>query len=202
MEVETHALSGLMERYATGDERAFEPLYRLLSPRLYGFCRRMAANGPEGDDLFQETLLKLHRARATYVTGANVLHWSFAIARSIFLTRLRYRRRHPEELGAATDIAQHAGLQPADESTPEAQVLAEDQLDIAVRELQRMSEKNRIAYILIKDEGLSAKEAAAILGTTPAVVKQRAHRAYQQLRNALGADERSTLENRYEFEPS
>jgi len=48
-----------------------------------------------------------------------------------------------------------------------------------------MSEKNRLAYILLKDEGLSAKEAAAILGTTPAVVKQRAHRAYERLRAAL-----------------
>ena len=70
-------------------------------------------------------------------------------------------------------------------ATPEAEVLAGDLLDVAIHELHRMSEKNRLAYILLKDEGLSAKEAAAILGTTPAVVKQRAHRAYERLRAAL-----------------
>jgi DNA-directed RNA polymerase specialized sigma24 family protein len=38
---------------------------------------------------------------------------------------------------------------------------------------------------LLKEEHLSAREAAAVLGTTVEVVKQRAHRAYQSLRSAL-----------------
>ena len=50
-----------------------------------------------------------------------------------------------------------------------------------------MSEKNRVAYILLREEELSVKEAAAVLGTTADVVKQRAHRAYEQLRSAIGA---------------
>jgi DNA-directed RNA polymerase specialized sigma24 family protein len=44
-----------------------------------------------------------------------------------------------------------------------------------------------VAYILLKEEGLSVKEAAVVLGTTGDVVKQRAHRAYEQLRSAIGA---------------
>lgn len=48
-----------------------------------------------------------------------------------------------------------------------------------------MSEKNRVAYVLLKEENLSAREAAAVLGTTLDVVKQRAHRAYQSLKSAL-----------------
>ena len=178
-------MSALMERYATGDESVFEALYHSLSPRLYGFCRRLAVQEPEADDLFQETLLKLHRARATYMSGANVLHWAFAIARSAFLTRLRQRRRRPEQLGATADVASHEGVQSPHHATPEQEVLAEDLLQVAVDELGRMSEKNRIAFILIKDEGLSTREAAEILGTTPNVVKKRAQRAYDQLREVL-----------------
>ena len=48
-----------------------------------------------------------------------------------------------------------------------------------------MSEKNRSAYILLKIEGLTAAEAAAVLGTTGDAVKQRAFRAYEALREAL-----------------
>lgn len=51
--------------------------------------------------------------------------------------------------------------------------------------LSRMSEKNRVAYVLLKEENLSAREAAAVLGTTVDAVKQRAHRAYQSLKSAL-----------------
>ena len=67
-------LSSLMERYARGEDRVFEQLYRLLAPRLYRFCLRLAANVVEADDCFQETFLRLHHARATYVTGANPLY--------------------------------------------------------------------------------------------------------------------------------
>jgi RNA polymerase sigma-70 factor, ECF subfamily len=177
-------LSALMERYARGEDRVFEQLYGLLAPRLYRFCVRLANSGVEADDCFQETFLKLHRARATYVTGANPLHWAFAIARSVYLTRLRYWRRRPEHLGATRDIAEAGELQ-VHVATPEAEVAAEHLHDTLADELSRMSEKNRVAYVLLKEENLSAREAAAVLGTSVDVVKQRAHRAYQSLKSAL-----------------
>ena len=177
-------LSSLMERYARGDDRVFEQLYQLLAPRLYRFCLRLASSVVEADDVFQETFLKLHRARATYVTGANPLYWAFAIARSVYLSRLRYWRRRPEHLGAARDVAEAGDLQVHD-TTPEAEVAAQHMHDTLASELGRMSEKNRIAYVLLKEENLTAREAAAVLGTTVEVVKQRAHRAYQSLRVAL-----------------
>jgi RNA polymerase sigma-70 factor (ECF subfamily) len=176
----------LMERYASGDDAVFDQLYELLAPRLYRFWVRLARMAPEADDIFQETFLKLHRARATYLTGADPIPWAFAIARSVYLSRLRYRRRHRDEVGATADVAEGDGPVPS-HSTPEAEILAEHMLDVVTVELSRMSEKNRVAYVLLKEENLSVKDAAAVLGTTCDVVKQRAHRAYQQLKAALDA---------------
>ena len=48
-----------------------------------------------------------------------------------------------------------------------------------------MSEKNRSAYVLQRGDGLSISEVAALLGTTCNVVKQRTHRAQEQIRKAL-----------------
>jgi RNA polymerase sigma-70 factor (ECF subfamily) len=179
------SLSALMERYANGEDEVFESLYRKMAPRLYGFCRRLAVHQPDADDCFQETFLKIHRARATYASGANALHWAFAIARSVYLSRLRYWRRRPESLGDANDIAERDELHSRDDATPEAEVIAADLLHVATVELNGMSEKNRVAYILLREEGLTAKDAAAVLGTTADVVRQRAHRAYEQIRAAL-----------------
>jgi RNA polymerase sigma-70 factor, ECF subfamily len=185
LEAEGEALSELMRRYAKGDDRVFEALYRLLAPRLHRFCRRLATQRAEADDLFQETFLRLHRARATYVSGGNALPWVFAIARSVYLDRLRYWRRRPEDVGATHDAAEHELLRADERYGPDAQVLAQDLLKVVRTELGKMSEKNRLAYILLKEEGLSVKEAAAVLGTTTDVVKQRAHRAAEQLRVAV-----------------
>ncbi len=184
--VRVNRTSQLMERYASGDDAVFDQLYELLAPRLYRFWVRLARMAPEADDIFQETFLKLHRARATYLTGADPIPWAFAIARSVYLSRLRYRRRHRDEVGATADVAEGDGPVPS-HSTPEAEILAEHMLDVVTVELSRMSEKNRVAYVLLKEENLSVKDAAAVLGTTCDVVKQRAHRAYQQLKAALDA---------------
>jgi len=187
MKTNVDQLNELMQRYANGEDGVFEELYRLMAPRLYRFCLRLATHRPEADDYFQETLLRIHRARATYLEGANTLYWAFAIARSVSLDRLRYWRRRPENLGAANDAAEEQRLRADDRSSPEAAVRVRDLLGIMTLELSRMSEKNRVAYVLLKEEGLSVKEAAAVLGTTAPVVRQRAHRAYEQLRSALGA---------------
>jgi RNA polymerase sigma-70 factor, ECF subfamily len=157
METGTDQLSELMQRYAGGEDRVFEELYRLMSPRLYRFCLRLATGKSEADDLLQETMLRLHRARATYLAGSNALHWAFAISRAVHLDRLRYRRRRPEDLGSANDAAEHDSVPADDHHSPEAEVLARDLVRIVTAELARMSEKNRVAYVLLKEEGLSVK---------------------------------------------
>src|SRR5258708_6219568 len=55
-----------------------------------------------------------------------------------------------------------------------------------------MSEKNRVLYFLLREEGLSVKEAGAVLGTTADVIKQRAHCAYEQLRGAIDPGARNS----------
>ena len=186
-EADPSALSALMERYAMGEDEVFEALYKLMAPRLYRFCRRLAMHTAEADDCFQETFLRLHRARATYMPGANPLHWAFAIARSVHIDRLRYRRRRPEELGASNDVATSEYLHADERYSPEAEALARDIVQVVTHELDRMSEKNRAAYVLLREEGLNVKEAAALLGATADAVKQRAHRASERLRSAVGA---------------
>jgi RNA polymerase sigma-70 factor, ECF subfamily len=187
MASEVENLNALMERYGKGDDSAFAALYKLLAPRLYRFCLRIAPLRADADDLLQETFLKLHRARATYLSGANVLYWAFAIARSASLDRLRYWRRRPESLGVANDAAETHELQGHDGDRPEAELVARDLGMVVKAALQKMSEKNRVAYILLREEGLTVKEAALALGTTTNAVKQRAHRASEQLREVIGS---------------
>jgi RNA polymerase sigma-70 factor (ECF subfamily) len=176
-----------MQRYARGEDGVFDELYRLMAPRLYRFCMRLTTSKSEADDLLQETMLRVHRARATHLAGSNALHWAFAISRSAHLDRLRYWRRRPEELGSAEDAAERVRVRADDRHPPEREVLARDLVRVVTLELARMSEKNRVAYVLLREEGLSVRAVAAVLGTTEPVVRQRAHRAYEQLRTALDA---------------
>lgn len=75
-----------------------------------------------------------------------------------------------------------ASVDAAADDLVQAQAVA----DALRRELATLPEAQRVAFELVKQEGLSVAEAAEVLGTTVAAVKLRAHRAYVTLRHALG----------------
>src|SRR6476469_9407070 len=74
-------LKDAMDRYADGDSEAFSEVYDELAPRLYGFLLRATKNQATTEDLLQQTMLQMHRARGTYRRGADVVPWAFAIAK-------------------------------------------------------------------------------------------------------------------------
>lgn len=178
-----------MERYATGDDSAFAELYDLLAPRLYGYLLRQTRNQAATEDLLQQTLLQIHRARGRFIAGAEVTPWAFAIARRLLIDSVRRRKRE-----GLTESVEEGGLDGMPSSDPTAQQTLEAH-EVAGRlsaRLARIPEQQREAFQLIKQEGLTLAEAAEVLGTTVAAVKLRAHRAYSALKGVrVGPGEES-----------
>src|SRR5579863_8230976 len=83
----------LMERYQRGDASAFRELYALVAPRLLGYLVRMAKSRAVAEDVLQQTFLKVHRARAAYVVGADPIPWLYSIAHRTFLDEARRASR-------------------------------------------------------------------------------------------------------------
>src|SRR5262249_48539768 len=120
------------------------------------------------------------------IPGAAVMPWALAIARRLMIDSARRRR---VELGLFTWSAADD-----DRIVSPAADAADDVLH-ASRLGQRMSQRvgalaatQRTAYRLVKQEGVSLKKAAHMLGTSVTAVKLRTHRACQALRAALGEE--------------
>ena len=163
-----------MERYAHGDDAAFEPLYDGLAPRLRGFLRRSVNDAALADDLVQQTFLRMHRGRASFERNGAVLPWAFAIARRLMFDALRTRRRKPEAM-----IPNEELLRSTDD--PEARTGQREDLEKLAAKLAKLPEEHRTAFELVRLEGLSLAEAGAVVGATAAAMKMRAHRAYVAL---------------------
>src|ERR1700690_3990365 len=99
-----------MDRYASGDDAAFAELYDLLAPKLLGFLFRQTRNRARAEDLVQQTFLQMHCARESYVTGAPVLPWAFAIARRLAIDSYRKRKREIPDSGVCEDLLADFGL--------------------------------------------------------------------------------------------
>ena len=169
-----------MERYAAGDDDAFGAVYDAVAPRLYGYLLRHTRDRARAEDLLQQTLLHMHRARERFISGAEVMPWAFAIARRLLVDGIRRGKR--EVLTEEGQLDAGLSREPAAEDVVQAVELAAH----VEQALAKLPQSQRVAFELIRQEGLSMAEAAQVLGTTVAAVKLRAHRAYEALRAALG----------------
>jgi len=172
-----------MDRYANGDDDAFGEIYEAVAPRILTYLRRQTSDQAHAEDVLQQTLLQIHRARASFVPGARLMPWAFAIARRLLVDSARKKKR---QVPLARDEEVEASP-PSSRSALADEVLhARELAEVIERELARMPETQRVAFELIRQDGLSVAEAAEVLGTTTTAVKLRAHRAYDALRAALG----------------
>ncbi|HEY2773260.1 MAG TPA: RNA polymerase sigma factor [Candidatus Binatia bacterium] len=175
-----------MERYSNGDDSAFAEVYDALAPRLLGYLRKATRDEAASEDLMQQTFLQIHRARGSFIPGAPVMPWALAVAKRLMIDRAR--RKHVE-LAVFADV-------PTDDDrmTSQATISTDDVVDARRTErrvqerLDSLPESQRTAYQLVKQEGLSLKRAAELLGTTVPAVKLRTHRAYEALRALIRED--------------
>ncbi len=178
------AIDLAMDRYASGQDDAFVLVYDGIAPRLLGYLLRHTHDRDDAEDLVQQTMLHIHRSRGSFIRGAEVVPWAFAIARRLLVDRLRHR-----EPGRRVD---NAGLDARASEAPGADDLfyARQMAGHIESALARLPPAQREAFQLIKQEGLSLGDAARILGTTVGAAKLRLHRAYDALRAAMADAER------------
>jgi RNA polymerase sigma-70 factor (ECF subfamily) len=176
------ALDAAMDRYARGEDAAFEELYDGLAPRLQSFLLRYTRDQARAEDVVQQTMLQIHRARGRFTPGAQVVPWAFAIARRLLIDM---HRRGGREVLAPTSDDNLTQLMAALDAPADDVAIAKEIAGRLSEELARLPENQRVAFELIKQDGLSVAEAAQVLGTTVAAVKLRAHRAYEAMRAVL-----------------
>ena len=74
-----------------GDKAAYEHLLADILPVLRSFARRRLGDDVAAEDVVQEILLSMHRARRTYRPERPFEPWLFAIARNAVIDFQRAR---------------------------------------------------------------------------------------------------------------
>lgn len=166
MRTDDASLAHLMRASQGGDRAAYRALLNECQRWLAGYFRRRIAPHLV-DDLIQETLVSLHRKRASWDGTRAFLPWLAAIARYRWIDMLR-RQRESDELDD-----DFGAVGPEDEA-----VHARLSLD---RLMVQLPAGQAQAITLVKIEGASIAEAAAITGQTESLVKVNIHRGLKRL---------------------
>jgi RNA polymerase sigma-70 factor (ECF subfamily) len=174
-----------------GDAAAYESLLTSLLVPLRAFVRRRGVESHEVEDVVQEILLLLHRARHTWRPDRPFDPWMWAIARNASTDALRRQTRERRERDRAPDrlrrapMATEALAADSGSSDPEVQLTAHELTPALAEALARLPAAQRQAVDLLYVEQLSVAEAAARAGVSPSALRVRAHRGSRALRNTL-----------------
>jgi len=174
--------ASLLARAAAGEAAAFDQLVGRWKSRLYRLALRFFRRPEDAEEVAQEVFLKLYRMAASYRSDAPFEHWLLRIATNTCVDRLRERRRRREEVLAEITPEADAWLDAALAGTAQEARQAETARTLAADLLDRLPPRDRMVLVLMHLEGLSAREVAAVTGSTRGAVKVRALRARRALR--------------------
>jgi RNA polymerase sigma-70 factor, ECF subfamily len=176
-------LAGLLARAQEGDQAAYESFLREASAVLRAFlARRMLSAGDRVEDVLQETLLTVHRARHSFLPGRPVGPWLYAICEHRMVEFYR-RHRRIQAVESSYDLKEIAAAQMPEPET--------EGLGALVREaLMKLPRKQRMIIERLKLQDLSVKEVAVQAGMSESAVKITAFRGYEGIRRMLGMKRR------------
>lgn len=163
----------LLRLIATGDESAFDELWRRHAPWLLVRLRRRAPD--EAPDLVQETFLAAWRNAGSF-SGTDAGGWLWTIASR----RMIDARRRAASVPAPVDETP-SGTTASSEDQVLGTVL-DPRLELA---LTQLSPELLAALQATVVDGLSTRDAALLLGVAEGTVKSRTSRARAFLRSRL-----------------
>lgn len=173
------------------NNKEFEQFVLDNGKEILRFCRMTCADREAGDELYQDTMLKLLSKMRSLDLGQNV--GSYALSVSILLwknKKKKYANRSrliPMESMDRLEAEGNLEIAGLSEASPENCILMEDERIVVQQVVARLPEKYRIPVYLFYSAELSIQEIAKVLQIPAGTVKSRMNKAKHVLKEELEA---------------
>ena len=157
-----------------GDSCALERLFERHYRTAYRVAYRWCGNRQDAEDAAQEACVKVVRGLRGFRGGSSFTTWLYRI---VVNTAMDTHRR----TSARARCAEEAGRPGATEATVAAADPPDGTAERAWKAVGTLPEKQRTALLLVFGEGLSHREAAAVMGCPEVTVSWRIHQARRKL---------------------
>ncbi len=173
---DTPTLEALMARALAGDGAAYAKALRLVLPQINAYLGGKVLP-IDREDIAQEILLSLHKARHTYDPARPFMPWVMAIARFRLQDHWRgYYRRRTGQTSGLEDVLELPG-----DDVTKSREASEDIRRVA----KDLSPKQQEIINLMYGQDKSVQEVATQLDMSVSAIKVAAHRAYKVFRQRL-----------------
>mgnify|MGYP005642604341 CR=1 FL=1 len=170
----------LMLRLQRGERAAFRPLLERNHTRVLNLAFRFGVDRGAAEELAQETFLRVYQARERYRPERPFGAYLLRIATNLCLSRARRLRARK------TFVDHDAAGNNSDGRDQPVDDLLREELRARVRQaVATLPERQRLAIVLQRFEGLSYEQVAEALDLTVPATKSLLHRARLSLRDRL-----------------
>lgn len=168
----------LMRLIAQGDQQALRILVTKWQGPLVNYFYRSLKNYQTAEDLTQSVFIRLYRNVRAYQPTARFTTYLFHIARNVLINEHRRQHRKPAHLYDPTTDAPQL---PDNDSQRRCAEIEE----AFANALVHLTENQRTALLLHKQQDLGYEEIARIMNTTVPLIKAWIFRGRQKLRKIL-----------------
>src|SRR5271165_3732628 len=150
---------------ATADEQAAQEFSSVVAshrPQIFRFLLASTRDVDLAETLTQECFLKAHRNWSGFRGESSAMTWLLRIAINLQKDHWRNRRLQfwKKTRTNSVDVAEAGTWLPSEESSPEQQVLARDQVRLVWKAVEGLSERQRTVFLLRHVEEMEIGEIA------------------------------------------
>jgi RNA polymerase sigma-70 factor (ECF subfamily) len=179
----------LISQIAVKDQDAFKSLVDRYQAVVINTCYRLLGNLQDAEDVAQDVFLQVYKSAGEFRHEAKLSTWLYRIAvnRSLnFIRDNKWSRRLKIFSALLGDEVDQVSNQCApDSSRPDAAVEEKERQQMLQRAIDSLPQRQRVAFILHKHEGLPYQEVAKVMGCSLSSVESLIHRAKLSLQKEL-----------------
>jgi RNA polymerase sigma-70 factor (family 1) len=169
----------ILLRIQQSDELAFEKIYKLYSPKLYGKLLKLLKSVPQTEEILQDVFLKIWEYRASVDPEKSFSAFLFKIAenKAFDFFRKTARDKKLEAALVALSTVNYTALE---------EFVADDEKSVLLENaINKLSPQRQQVFRLCKLEGKSYKEVSELLGISLSTISDHIVKATKAIREHL-----------------
>ena len=168
----------LLEKIKAGDREAFMTLTRLYQRKIFLLAFSFFQNREDALDIVQETFLRLYQKIHFFKAGRNFQNWIMQIAKNLCIDYYRKNHSKHKNLETGKNIEEMNLASDDGRNVHQASAIK----DIVSRCLTKLSERQRMIFVMKHYNHLKYSEIAQIMNIAPGTVKSLHFKAVHNLR--------------------
>lgn len=179
----------LIAALCEGREEAFKELFKRFSDRIYNTALSVLQHQEDAEDITQEVFVEIYRSVKNFRQDSSLNTWIYKVTVSKCTDHLKKHKAKKRFAFISSLFGDDNDLQHDKPHFEHPGVLMEhkEHSKVLFFALQKLPEKQQLAYTLAKIEGLSYAEVALSMGTSVSSVESLLFRANENLRDYLSA---------------